>query len=176
MADFGKLPTYPSPKRTLTLSSYLGQTVGVGEGWQFRLQEDAIFVTVVINWKCWRLFQLWFTEIRIQPVTRRSEKSRLSMERTYFFVRSGNSFEVARFKVRCCGTYWTSLHSLLRTCKGSAWSKSSPVRLACKSWKAGVLPIVRRPGGRVVENPGNEVEANRRLDSRERRECSLIFM
>ena len=86
MADFGKLPTYPSPKRTLTLSSYLGQNVGVGEGWQFRLQEDAIFVTVVINWKCWRLFQHWFMEIRIQPVTRRSEKSRLSMERTYFFV------------------------------------------------------------------------------------------
>lgn len=32
-------------------------------------------------------FDFRFTEIRIQPVTRRSsEKSRLSMERTYFFV------------------------------------------------------------------------------------------
>ena len=28
----GKLPTYPSPKPTLTLSSYLGQNVGLGEG------------------------------------------------------------------------------------------------------------------------------------------------
>ena len=28
-----KLPTYPSPKPTLTLSSYLGQNVGLGEGW-----------------------------------------------------------------------------------------------------------------------------------------------
>ena len=27
-----KLPTYPSPKLTLTLSSYLEQTVGLGEG------------------------------------------------------------------------------------------------------------------------------------------------
>ena len=28
----GKLPTYPSPKPTLTLSSYLGKNVGLGEG------------------------------------------------------------------------------------------------------------------------------------------------
>ena len=28
----GKLPTYPSPKPTLTLSSYLEQNVGLGEG------------------------------------------------------------------------------------------------------------------------------------------------
>ena len=27
-----KLPTYPSPKPTLTLSSYLGQNVGLGRG------------------------------------------------------------------------------------------------------------------------------------------------
>ena len=27
-----KVPTYPSPKPTLTLSSYLGQNVGLGEG------------------------------------------------------------------------------------------------------------------------------------------------
>ena len=27
-----KLPTYPSPKPTLTLSSYLGRNVGLGEG------------------------------------------------------------------------------------------------------------------------------------------------
>ena len=27
-----KLPTYPSPKPTLALSSYLGQDVGLGEG------------------------------------------------------------------------------------------------------------------------------------------------
>ena len=27
-----KLPTYPSPKQTLTLTSYLGQNVGLGEG------------------------------------------------------------------------------------------------------------------------------------------------
>ena len=27
-----KLPTYPSPKPTLTLISYLGQNVGLGEG------------------------------------------------------------------------------------------------------------------------------------------------
>ena len=27
-----KLPTYPSPKPTLTLSSYCGQNVGLGEG------------------------------------------------------------------------------------------------------------------------------------------------
>ena len=27
-----KLPTYPSPKLTLTLTSYLGQNVGLGEG------------------------------------------------------------------------------------------------------------------------------------------------
>ena len=27
-----KLPTYPSPKPTLTRSSYLGQNVGLGEG------------------------------------------------------------------------------------------------------------------------------------------------
>ena len=29
----GKLPTYPSPKSTLTLTSHLGQNVGLGEGW-----------------------------------------------------------------------------------------------------------------------------------------------
>ena len=28
-----KLPTYPSPKSTLTLASHLGQDVGLGEGW-----------------------------------------------------------------------------------------------------------------------------------------------
>ena len=28
----GKLPTYPSPKPTLTLSSHLEQNVGLGEG------------------------------------------------------------------------------------------------------------------------------------------------
>ena len=28
----GKLPIYPSPKPTLTLSSYLGQNVGLGKG------------------------------------------------------------------------------------------------------------------------------------------------
>ena len=29
----GKLPTYPSPKLTLTLNSYFGQNDGLGEGW-----------------------------------------------------------------------------------------------------------------------------------------------
>ena len=29
----GKLPTYPSPKLTLTLASHLGQNVGLGRGW-----------------------------------------------------------------------------------------------------------------------------------------------
>ena len=28
----GKLPTYPSPKPTLTLTSHFGQNVGLGEG------------------------------------------------------------------------------------------------------------------------------------------------
>ena len=28
----GKLPTYPFPKLTLTLTSHLGQNVGLGEG------------------------------------------------------------------------------------------------------------------------------------------------
>ena len=28
----GKLPSYPSPKPTLTLTSHLGQNVGLGEG------------------------------------------------------------------------------------------------------------------------------------------------
>ena len=28
----GQLPTYPSPKLTLTLTSHLGQNVGLGEG------------------------------------------------------------------------------------------------------------------------------------------------
>jgi len=28
----GKLPTYPSPEPTLTLTSHLGQNVGLGEG------------------------------------------------------------------------------------------------------------------------------------------------
>ena len=28
----GKLPTYSSPKSTLTLTSHLGQNVGLGEG------------------------------------------------------------------------------------------------------------------------------------------------
>ena len=27
----GKLPTYPSPKPTLTLTSHLGQNIGLGE-------------------------------------------------------------------------------------------------------------------------------------------------
>ena len=30
---FGKLPIYPSPKPILTLTSHLGQNVGLGEGW-----------------------------------------------------------------------------------------------------------------------------------------------
>ena len=30
---FGKLPTYPSPKLTLTPTSHLGQNVGLGEGY-----------------------------------------------------------------------------------------------------------------------------------------------
>ena len=29
----GKLPTYPSPKLTLTLNSYFGQYDGLGKGW-----------------------------------------------------------------------------------------------------------------------------------------------
>ena len=29
---FGKLPTYPSPMLTLTLTSHLGQNDGLGEG------------------------------------------------------------------------------------------------------------------------------------------------
>ena len=29
---FGKLPTYPSPKSTLTLTSHLGKNVGLGKG------------------------------------------------------------------------------------------------------------------------------------------------
>ena len=29
----GKLPTYPYPKPTLTLTSHLGQNFGLGEGW-----------------------------------------------------------------------------------------------------------------------------------------------
>ena len=29
----GKLPTYPSPNPTLTLTSHLGQNVGLGEGY-----------------------------------------------------------------------------------------------------------------------------------------------
>ena len=28
----GKLPTYPSPKLTLTLTSHLGENLGLGEG------------------------------------------------------------------------------------------------------------------------------------------------
>ena len=31
-APSGKLPTYPSVKSTLTLTSHLGQNVGLGEG------------------------------------------------------------------------------------------------------------------------------------------------
>ena len=30
--QFGNLPTYPSPQSTLTLASYLGKNVGLGEG------------------------------------------------------------------------------------------------------------------------------------------------
>ena len=30
--ESGKLPTYPSPKPTLTLPSHLGQNIGLGEG------------------------------------------------------------------------------------------------------------------------------------------------
>ena len=30
--ESGKLPTYPSPKPTLTLPSHLGKNVGLGEG------------------------------------------------------------------------------------------------------------------------------------------------
>ena len=32
MKVFGKVPTYPSPKSTLTLTSHLGQNVGLGKG------------------------------------------------------------------------------------------------------------------------------------------------
>jgi len=35
----GKLPTYPSPKPTLTLTSHLGQNVGLGEGCVGRFPE-----------------------------------------------------------------------------------------------------------------------------------------
>ena len=35
----GKLPTYPSPKPTLSLTSHLGQNVGLGEGWVGAYQE-----------------------------------------------------------------------------------------------------------------------------------------
>ena len=38
----GKLPTYPSPKSTLTLTSHLGQNVGLGEGMVGSLPETYI--------------------------------------------------------------------------------------------------------------------------------------
>ena len=41
----GKLPTYPSPKPTLTLRSHLGQNVGLREGWvgSFLAKENYLF-------------------------------------------------------------------------------------------------------------------------------------
>ena len=38
----GKLPTYPFPKSTLTLTSHLGQNVGLGEGYVGSLPETYI--------------------------------------------------------------------------------------------------------------------------------------
>ena len=35
----GKLPGYPSPKQTLTLTSHLGQNVDLGKEWVGRFQE-----------------------------------------------------------------------------------------------------------------------------------------
>ena len=42
----GKLPTYPSPKLTLTLTSHLGQNVGLIRGGL-----DGQFPGNVMNWK-----------------------------------------------------------------------------------------------------------------------------
>ena len=38
----GKLPTYPSPKLTLTLTSHLGKNDGLGEGWVGSFPETLI--------------------------------------------------------------------------------------------------------------------------------------
>ena len=43
----GKLPIYPSPKPTFTLSSYLWQNVGLGEGWVNRAAKNKLLLTKI---------------------------------------------------------------------------------------------------------------------------------
>ena len=44
----GKLPTYPSPKPTLTLTSHLGQNVGIGEG-RWAVSQKRIIIQIFGN-------------------------------------------------------------------------------------------------------------------------------
>ena len=48
----GKLPTNPSPKPTLTLTSHLGQNVGLGEGWVCSFPEtcNCFWTSVSSRW------------------------------------------------------------------------------------------------------------------------------
>ena len=54
---FGKLPTYPSPKPTLSFTSHLRQNVGLGEGWVGSFQETSIFQLprTLSNYMMWTL-------------------------------------------------------------------------------------------------------------------------
>ena len=70
----GKLPTFPSPKRTLTLTSHLGQNVGLGEG-RWAVSRKRIMMTTPlfpvltnVQLPCWKAFlgvrRIRFTQSR----------------------------------------------------------------------------------------------------------------
>ena len=70
----GKLPTYPSPKLTLTLTSHLGQNVGLGEG-RWAVSRKRIMMTTPlfpvltnVQLPCWKAFlgvgRIRFTQSR----------------------------------------------------------------------------------------------------------------
>ena len=44
----GKLPTYSSPKPTLTLTSHLGKNVGLGEGYVGSFSMTPVCVTILV--------------------------------------------------------------------------------------------------------------------------------
>ena len=59
-----KLATYPSPEPTLTLTSHLGQNVGLGEGWAGSFPvtyNDLLFFTETPFWVPWisQAFSTW---------------------------------------------------------------------------------------------------------------------
>ena len=62
----GKLPTYPSPNLTLTLSFRLGKNVKFGEGWVGSFQET--YIDPVLQQTLHKLYRFYFGCLQIYDI------------------------------------------------------------------------------------------------------------